>query len=142
MNRIIFKSQHNLFKLLLPESWEHDYSNNVYSFYCKDELQGVLQISAFYSNNVSEFDSCHELSKEKAKYPTAEIIRLSTLKAVHYALENQEEKLLYYYWITGEAQTKVFCTLIVNAQQESFKLDKTYQTVLKILETIKISSPS
>lgn len=139
---MIFKSLYNLFQITLPDNWEHNYEDNIYSFFCQNELDGVLQISAYYSEETPDFDSQHELSKEKPKYPSAEVINLSTLSAVHYALEDQHEKLIYYYWITGSAKTKVLCSLIVKSQQEPFKLDEAYQIAFGILNTLKINSSS
>jgi hypothetical protein len=137
-----FVSSRNLFEVDLPKGWSHNFENNIYTFYNEDEVEGVLQISPYFHKGSKEFNLHEELEKEKKTNLDSQIVELSQYGAIHYGIENTSERLLNYYWITGYQNVKIFCSLVINAEQGDSKLDDSYFKALEILNTLKINAVS
>lgn len=137
-----FQSKHQLFELYLSDEWKYDFKDNVYSFYNSNEVEGVLQISAYWGEKgkVSKFDPTEELQKEQYSYPSAQLVKVSEYDAVHFGLKYDTDNLLDYRWIIGNKNIKLFCTLLLNSDQKEEVIDKSYEKVVTILNSLKINN--
>jgi len=129
-----------LFEITLPNNWVFDVEKNLYYFYPGEEFDGVLQISDYY-HETSRFDPEVQLSKERSKHPSANIVNLSNYDAIHYGIVN-EDHTVQYCWITGFQQVMLFCTLTVRPNYSESELNLIYDRVTRILGTLVIRQKS
>lgn len=135
----MFSSSNNLFQLDLPKDWNHFFEDNVYSFSNEREVEGVLQISAYYNEGDKQFEIRKELEKAKETDVNAHIINISNYESVHYGFSDLDRQMLHYHWILGDRNVWIFCSLLLNACQTDEDLDEDYETALKILNSIQIN---
>ena len=129
-------SSHNLFEFELPEGWEYLIEDEIYSLFNESTVQGVLQISAYFSKE-NLFNVSQEFVKMKKERKDAIIVYLGKNVAIHYALLLVEDNLIRYDWIIASSQRRIFCTFLVNSSQKVDELDSNYNQVVEILSTIK-----
>lgn len=137
-----FVSTYKLFQIHLPNGWEHNFEDNLDTFYQggRDAIS-ALQISVALHPGGKQFDLQQELEKVQKEYPTAHITELSQYGAVHYGLGIADEKMLQYCWIIGHKNVKMFCTLTISSHLEDQRLDEVYTKIVDILDTLKIFPP-
>jgi hypothetical protein len=121
----------------LPDNWQSEFDGKVYSFY-NSSLQGLLQISTFLAEK-EIFNINKELKKELIKHPTSQIIHVGPNKSIHFGLHLKENEMIRYDWIFGDKKLKLYCTLLLNENQEEDILNLNYQETIKILGTLKLN---
>jgi Domain of unknown function (DUF3805) len=128
----------SLFEIDLPnQNWQHECIEGIHDFYNLQEIEGVLQISSYFSAT-NRFDVEKDFIQEKKRRPSSKIITLASYKAIHYG-ENLADDLLRYSWITGFENTKLFITFTINSNQEVVVIDKNYVTIMNLLASLKIN---
>lgn len=134
-----FISKRKLFQVDLPNDWQNEFENNVYTF--QKDQSSALQVTAMFHPAGKQFIVQEELENVQKEHPTAQLAEISEYGAIHYGLDLVQDKMLQYVWITGNKNVKLLCTLTIESDQESQKIDEEYAKAVEILDTLKIFPP-
>ncbi len=135
----ILKSTHNLFQLAIADGWQFSFEDNTYTIFNENELEGVIQISAYVNKNNNTYNVDHQYKKEILEYPDAIITQLSKYDSIQYMTKNLEEEILQLNWVLGHKQIMLFITLTTDLKYIK-SVRKLNQLVCKIFTTLKIIS--
>lgn len=124
-----------LFILELPDKWYFEFEDSIYSIYC-DDFQGVIQLSAYFSESAI-FNINEILISEEKRFPNMEKGNLSIYDSV-LSIQITDDNLIQYSWITGIKGIRIFATLVTDYDNDSKEQIERFTTAVNILNTLQL----
>ena len=140
-----FTSPDGAFTLNLPVDWEEydDGEGNTFAFFNAKSWTGNFRITPFYWADATDKDqnkAAEFVEDELAENERAIKCKLGDFVCAHYKkdAEQDDEKLIVYYWAVGKNNNLFICSLTVDKEQELKTMNKEVpETVEEIIKSIK-----
>jgi len=142
-----FTSQNGWFSLTLPADWEEyeDGEEDTYAFFNSKSWTGNFRVTPFRWTNIvdpEEDKAAKFIEEEVIENKGATKIKLGDFECAYYKkdIEQDGDKLIVYYWATGEKSNLFICSFTIDKKKELSKQNKNeLETVQNIIKSIKLN---